>query len=425
VRVALAMAACLAAGLAVLWRPPVWRVVVLPAGTVELAAPLELAPGTELRGAPSGTVLRAAAGFRGRALVVCKPGADFRLRDFEIDGNRAALETRAGLPPSNLPFARFTPNNGVFAEDVTGLGIENLRLRHIAGFAVLVTRARHVEIRGLTVSDSGSRNAAGRNNTTGGILLEEGTTDFRVSGCVFERIRGNGVWTHSLYTSPRSFYGVIERNRFHTIGRDAVQVGHALAVRVVDNQGARIGYPAEDVDVEGLGYPAAIDTAGNVAHCLYARNTFVDLSGKCIDLDGFHDGTVRDNLCVNAAAPEFDAGNYGIVMNNNDPDMRPRYTRIVDNEVRGFLYGGLFVLGTGNTVTGNRLLEMNRARVADHLMGSGIFLAYTSKRPDPARGNLIENNVVTGHGMSRNCITAAAGASLADNTIRGNRCEDR
>ena len=43
-----------------------------------------------------------------------------------------------------------------------------------------------------------------------------------------------------------------------------MQVGHATAVRVERNEGAEIGYPEEDVDVEGGGVPVAIDTAGNV-----------------------------------------------------------------------------------------------------------------------------------------------------------------
>ena len=49
----------------------------------------------------------------------------------------------------------------------------------------------------FTLSDSGSLNKKGRNNTSGGILLEEGTADFTVQNCVVENIRGNGVWTHS------------------------------------------------------------------------------------------------------------------------------------------------------------------------------------------------------------------------------------
>ena len=223
-----------------------------------------------------------------------------RLRDFTIDGNRAALETRSGLPPSDVPFAHFTRGNGVLAEGVASLSIERVSFREIAGFAVLVSRSRQVAIDSVQVTDSGSRNAAGRNNSTGGILLEEGTSDFRVGGSTFRNIRGNGLWTHSLYTSPRNSRGWFARNRFENIGRDALQVGHATDIRVEENSGARIGFPEEEIDIENLALPVGIDTAGNVERCSYAGNRFQEIDGKCIDLDGFHDGEVRGNVCTGA-----------------------------------------------------------------------------------------------------------------------------
>ena len=162
-----------------------------------------------------------------------------------MDGNREKLESRLGLPGYDVPFARFTPANGVLADGVFQLAIRNVRFREIAGFAVLVSRSRHIAIDSVRVDDSGSRNPAGRNNTTGGILLEEGTSDFRVTRCELRNIRGNGIWTHSLYTSPRNARGVFAENRFDTIGRDALQVGHATDVRVEGNTGTRIGFPQE------------------------------------------------------------------------------------------------------------------------------------------------------------------------------------
>ena len=84
----------------------------------------------------------------------------------------------------------------------------------------------------VSVKDSGSLNAKGRNNTTGGILLEEGTDQFTVTDSVFGNIRGNAVWTHSRYMSPRNSRGKIANNQFFDIGRDAIQVGHATRVDV-------------------------------------------------------------------------------------------------------------------------------------------------------------------------------------------------
>ena len=60
-------------------------------------------------------------------------------------------------------------------------------------------------------------------------------------------------------------------NHFDTIGRDALQLGHATRVRIEQNTGARIGYPVEAVDVENQGIPIAIDTAGNVDQSEYTR----------------------------------------------------------------------------------------------------------------------------------------------------------
>ncbi len=165
------------------------------------------------RGAPGGTTLRAAADFKGRAIIAVQ-GSRRRLRDFTIDGNREALEVHNSLPAYNQSFAKFTGRNGIFAGDVTGLSLDNIKLKNIAGFAVLVANSHGITINRLDVSESGSRNPAGRNNATGGILLEEGTTDFRITNCSLHDIRGNGIWTHSLYTSPRNARGLIALNRF-------------------------------------------------------------------------------------------------------------------------------------------------------------------------------------------------------------------
>jgi hypothetical protein len=401
---------------------PRGRVVQLAPGTIALHAEMVLEEGAEVRGAASGSMLRAAADFEGRALIVVR-GNHVLLHDFAVDGNREKLEPRLGLPGYDVPFARFTPGNGVLAEGVDHLAIRNVRFREIAGFAVLVSRSRQVAIDGVRVADSGSRNLAGRNNTTGGILLEEGTSDFRVTRCELRNIRGNGIWTHSLYTSPRNARGVFAENRFDTIGRDALQVGHATQVRVEGNTGTHIGFPEEAVDVEGRAIPVGVDTAGNVDRSIYAGNQFFGINGKCIDLDGFHDGEVSRNVCVDVAG-------YGIVMNNTNPDMESRNVRIEDNLLDGVKYGGIFVIGADNTIRRNRLLNVNTAHCGCYytagepdMFRSGIYLGKGAERPAPARGNRIEENEITGYQMDRRCIGGAPGIYPAWNTVRGNRCK--
>ena len=164
------LAACLAATAAafLLAPSPHSSFVQLAPGIIDIHTEMVLEDGAEVRGAATGSVLRAAADFHGRALIVVR-GNHVRLRDFDVDGNREKLESRLALPGYDVPFARFTTGNGVLAEGVFQLAIRNVRFREIPGFAVLVSRSRHVSIDDVRVADSGSRTPSGRNNTSGGI----------------------------------------------------------------------------------------------------------------------------------------------------------------------------------------------------------------------------------------------------------------
>jgi hypothetical protein len=390
-------------------RNPV-HVIRLPPGITEVHAEWPLpqrAPDLEVIG--EGSILRAAADFHGRAIFAVKARARIRFRDFTIEGNRDALEQRVGLPGSDTPFRQFTVNNGILIEDTNHVKISNVNFRQVAGFAVLVSGSRHVRIERVHIEDSGSRNAAGRNNTTGGILLEEGTSNFQVMDCELKNVRGNGIWTHSLYTSPRNEDGLIGPNHFASIGRDAIQVGHATGIRVEKNSGERIGYPESEVDA----IPVAIDTAGNVDHSSYSSNRFSEINGKCIDLDGFHDGEVTGNVCTSQR-------NFGIVMNNSNPDMQSAEITIADNIIDGGLYGGIFVIGGPNKILRNKLRNLNQSHSGDDLLRSGIYLGRGAERPGIARGNLVEGNEVSGYKLQ--CIAVAAGVSLTENTIGRNLC---
>jgi len=413
------------------------RVIQLPAGTFELHRELLVTNGAELRGAAAGTTLRAAADFDGRALVVVD-GAGVTLRGFTLDGNRGQLERRTGLPPSDKPFSQFTRGNGVLAAGAAKLRIEDMHFHDIAGFAVLVSRSRDVSIEHVEVADSGSRDGRGRNNSTGGILLEEGTRDFRVSHSRFRNIRGNGVWTHSLFTSPRNQDGWIAFNQFEDLARDAIQVGHATNVRVEDNHGTRIGYPGELVDLENQAYPVALDTAGDVDRSSYARNRFTEVDGKCIDLDGFHDGDVTENSCVNQPdAGLYPFGNIGILFNDSNPRTRSARIRVVGNLLDGVKYTGILAFGTGHEIVRNRLLNVNLAHCNEEAakygcyypknepeaLQTGIYLGRGFLWPEPARGNVVEDNEISGYQMKVRCIGFAPGVEASANAIRNNRCE--
>jgi len=415
-------------------------VVELPPGTHELRRPLRWgveAQGLVIRGHRAGTVLKAAPGFQGRALIEFSGSVNVRIENLTLEGDPAALEQPQELPPYDVALASHIRGNGILAEFTRRLTISRVRLRHIAGFAIVVRAAEDVRILEVTVENSGSRNPRGRNNTTGGILLEEATRNFLVRGCRLQNVLGNGIWTHSRLESGRNRDGRIENNWFERIGRDAIQVGHATRVLVQANRGRLIGYPVEVVDVEGGGTPVALDTAGNVDHSLYRGNVFEEVNGKCIDLDGFHHGAVRENRCRNRGqASDYPWGHYGIVMNHTDPQVEPAFVRIERNEIDGARYGGIFLVGHGHQVRHNRLRRLNLAGCPESgaqfgcdafpgwpgLLSSGIYLASGWARPAPAVHNLVEGNSIEGHGMERGCIGFAPAVDEAANLLRNNVC---
>lgn len=415
----------------------------LPARTIEIQKELVIPASVrdlDIRGEGPESVIRAAAGFKGRALFVIEGGARVRLWDLSLDGNRDQVKVSpASLPPSDVRFADFYSNNGILAQNLDGFNLSKVSFRRIPGFAVLVAASSNVNIELCQVEDSGSLNAAGRNNTTGGILFEEGVERFEVEECELKNIRGNGIWTHSRYESKRNERGTIRQNRFERIGRDAIQVGHATRIGVYQNRGRDIGFPVEVVDVENGAIPVGIDTAGNVDRSNYDSNRFEEVNGKCIDLDGFHDGNIRRNECINTKAPgDYPLAGYAIVMNNTNPDMNSEKIRIFSNTIEGWKFGGIFVIGTDNHIEHNRLRNINTAHCNQEaarfgclyrkgepdLLRAGIYLGKGAERPAPSRGNRILNNRVWGYGMKKYCVVTAPGIPPMDNELRENKCAE-
>ena len=413
-------------------------VVELPAGAVEISTPLEVpahAKRLEIRGSPSGSLIRAAPSFTGRALIHIRSGADVRIFSVTLAGNRDTREKRLGIPPSDAAFSQFYEDNGLVAEDVDGLEISGLTFRSIINFTIIVNGGKNVMIHDVKIYDCGSLKEDGRNNTTGGILLEEGTRNFTVKNCTLTRVGGNGIWTPSRYTSPRNAEGLVSGNRFTDVARDAIQIGHATKIRVVNNSGSRIGYPVPLVDAATGGIPVAIDTAGNTDQSTYEGNQFHEVNGKCIDLDGFHHGVVKGNVCSNRQPLDaYPFGHYGIVFNNANPDMRSEGVEVVGNVIDGAVYGGAFVIGRRHRIAANRFVNLNLARCTPgstssqclywqgepDLLRAGIYLGGRAERPADAVENVIENNQVSGFGMKAGCVVSAPGLPRGANRIAGN-----
>lgn len=412
----------------------------LPVGVIEISSELHLAANAhDLEIAGAGTLFKAAKNFQGRAIFVIENVRGIRLHDFSIDGNRADFDQPMEMAPSENAFRIFYSHNGIVLDQVDGLDIYEVQFAAVPAFAVIASRSSHLKIKNVLVEDSGTRNAKGRNNTTGGVVIEEGTHDFEVRDSTFRRIRGNALWTHSLYTSPRLHDGLFAANKFEQIGRDAIEVGAASNIRVEENTGNHIGYPPEAVDVENQGTPVAMDTAGNVDHSAYVRNVFEEIDGKCIDLDGFHDGSIVENKCTNRAAPAaYPFGHFGIVMNNTDPNMESKNIEIRGNIIDGTKFGGLFLVGSGHSIIGNSFVHLNKAECNENakqfgciyksdepeMLESGIYLSKGVVRMQEVRGNVIRENIISGHKMKSRCIKAGPGVSLTQNSIASNTCED-
>lgn len=414
----------------------------LPAGTIEIRAPLELPAGAhdvEIVGSPRGSVLRMAEDFRGKAAIIGGNVANIRLAGFEIAGSRQGLTSDRYLPAANQTFAGYYDANGLLFTESHGIRIRDISLHDVKSFPVLINHCMDVSIEGVSIKDSGTLNAQGHSNTTGGILLEEGTSGLSVRRCRIHDICGNGIWTHSNYHSPRNQDGLIEANEIEGTPRDAIQVGHALRMRVLNNRGARIGFPPGQVDTAALATPVAIDSAGDVANSAYSGNRFTDVDGQCIDLDGFHDGEVTDNSCINRGPlTQYPFLHAGIVFGNSFPEMQPGRVEVSRNTIEGFGYGGIFLIGEKNRVAGNQFIDINRNHCTGKpgpaqcnyapdepgMLRSGIYLAGHAARPARTTGNIIEGNTVTGFGARDWCIAAGPGVSLAANEIRGNKCSD-
>lgn len=416
--------------------------ITLKPGITELDEPMVIAPdadGVHLLGHAQGSTLKASPRFKGRALLIATGHTHLTIERVKFDGNRATLAQPFPIAPYDKAFADFYPLNGILVERSTGVILRDIELRNIVNFPILINASKQVRIQTTRIEYSGSLDAAGKNNTTGGILLEEGTADFEVRFTKLRAIRGNGIWTHSRYESPRNRDGLIQENEINGSARDAIQIGHATNIRVIDNVMYNIGFPVDLVDMANGGIPVGIDTAGNVDLSLYQNNLIQEVNGKCLDLDGFHHGEIRANRCYNSkSAAAYPQGHYGIVLNNTNPDMRSEEITIEDNEIEGMKYGAIFLIGRNHIIRKNRFRFLNTSGCTEAhakgnecyfgdepgLLRSGIYFGKGAERPDLSRNILVEDNLITGHLMAERCLDYSPAIDKASIRTSRNICLD-
>jgi hypothetical protein len=356
-------------------------VVELPSGSIEITREIVLpadAHDLEIKGA--NTTLKAASSFRGRSLLSLPGGRNIKIHDLILDGNRAAFPQPVPPPQAAAMLSRIIANNGIVAENVAGLEIFRVDAKEFAGFPILIAAGSHSRIHDVRLMDSGSLDAAGHNNGTGGLVLEEGASDFEVTHALFGKIRGNGIWIRSTGTTAAK--GRIADSEFEVLARSAIEMNHASGITITGNTGHMIGFPGEEVVITGTVLPAALIASGAVDRATIQGNTFDQIAGRCMSLDGVSSSEIARNVCGDG------------------------------------LFNALLIRGSANRVTGNRFTGMNTARRDQpESLRAGVYLA------GGASGNTVEGNEIAGYGMARHCVGGPEGV-LAANTVANNACAD-
>lgn len=312
--------------------------VTLPAGEFDIAREIVLpadAHDLEIKG--MNTTLKASAEFRGRALLAILNGKNIRIHDLSLDGNRDAVGRMFSLPPFGTMYARFVPDNGIVAENATALEIADVKATRFAGFAVLINSSRGVKLHDIDVTASGGLNAQRRNNGTGGIAIEEGTTDFQIMRCAFGTIRGNALTIRS------SDHGRVSEDQFRSVAREAIHTERTSAVAIENNHIEQVGFPLEEVDAPGA---------------------------VCMRLDRFDAGSVKDNTCEEALLGGISISGAGNTITGNHLTGLNAARRDV---------AGIF-LGSGakdNTVDSN---EISGTAMSMHCVGAAPDVAAEANK---------------------------------------------
>ncbi len=185
----------------------------LPAGEIHLSRPLVFPKGAHnirVVGNPSGTTLVLDSDFPGSAAVVIDGSSNVTLSGFSIIGDRGDLKSDWYFPLKEAAFADYYTANGVAVRKSADVTIRGVRISRIRAFPIIVNATSKVLIDSVTIKDSGTLNRDGHNNTTGGILLEEGSSRISKSAtqisCTRHRERHLDAFVCALATTIGWFH---------------------------------------------------------------------------------------------------------------------------------------------------------------------------------------------------------------------------
>ena len=261
--------------------------------------------GTEVRGAPRRHGAARGGGFpRARA----DRGARRRRAAARFHGRRQSRERWKRAPGCRATTCRSRASRAAtecWRRASHGLTIENVRFREIAGFAVLVSRSPRRRDRSRAgarqrIAQSGRaqqhhrRHPAGRGHqrfpchATASCAISAATASGRTRSTLRRAMRAAS--SRRIASRPSAATPC----RWGTPPRCGWK---AIAARASASRWRTWTWKAAP-------FRWRIDTAGNVDRSIYTRQSvFDEINGKCIDLDGFHDGEVR-GTCAQSWAPE-------------------------------------------------------------------------------------------------------------------------
>jgi|SRR5579864_8040824 len=325
--------------------------IIVPSGNFAIGAPLvipatylkKLPDGSQFPNTPTGPIRFVG---QGNSTIILRIGdmptghgmfdiysSDVSFENMMIDGNvLVSTGLRYNLDfngiGGNDPMApSLTKNTSIWVHGpASSFSMNTVTVQHTGGYAVLADATtgtiEDIDIIACVFMNNrpsvfGTATVAPAfGSWNGGIFLKgDGRTigsgtvnDVNVSLCHFERDTGNCLWLHS--------YGLVELhkgfraigNNFIDCGLDGILVGAVTGGAVNDNVFRRVGYVCSDDTSPSVPrwlpnlQATALDSSGIVLNVPYEGNSFLDINGGAIDLDGHGQSAITGNI-IRVAAP--------------------------------------------------------------------------------------------------------------------------